>query len=172
MTIEIALILGTMLVGVTIVALMVRRLVWSLILLFYSSIIFGLLLMTYGALFAGLFHIITFAGAVSVLFMVILMIVGGQALSYMDKLGKENFAGMILALLAAIPLIVLVSNFEPFPSRMDEQLQLSGLATQPADPLGFLWLLRSWDLLLIVILVAAAMLGVMNLFSREAGLEK
>ena len=172
MSFQVALILGMMLVGVTIVALMVRKLVWSLILLFYSSIIFGLLLMTYGAAFAGLYHIITFAGAVSVLFMVILMVVGGEALSYMDKLGKENFAGMLLALLAAIPLVILLSNFEPFPSRMDEQLQLSGLATRPAEPLGFLWLLRSWDLLLIVILVAAAMLGVMNLFSRERGLEK
>jgi NADH:ubiquinone oxidoreductase subunit 6 (subunit J) len=169
MTYQIALVLGVMLVGVTLVALMVRRLVWSLILLFYSSIVFGVLLITYGAAFAGLFHIITFAGAVSVLFMVILMIVGGSALSYSDRLGKENFLGMILAVLAAIPLILLVSNFEPFPNRMIEEVQLSGLATKPDNPLEFLWLMRSWDLLLVVILVAAAMLGVMNLFSREGG---
>jgi NADH:ubiquinone oxidoreductase subunit 6 (subunit J) len=172
MSFETSLILGSMLVGVTIVALMVRKLVWSLILLFYSSIIFGLLLVAYSATFAGLFHIITFAGAVSVLFMVILMIVGGQALSYTDKLGKENYVGMILAFLAAIPLVILLSNFKPFQSRLSEQTQLVGLATQPNGPLGFLWLLRSWDLLLVVILVAAAMLGVMNLFSREAGPEK
>ena len=172
MTYEIALVLGVMLVGVTFVALMIRRLVWSLIMLFYSSIVFGLLLMSYGATFAGLFQIITFAGAVSVLFMVILMIVGGQALSYTDKLGKENFLGMILAVLAAIPLLILVSNFEPLPNVMTEQAQLSGLATQPDGPLGFLWLMRSWDLLLVVIVVAAAMLGVMNLFSREGGREQ
>jgi NADH:ubiquinone oxidoreductase subunit 6 (subunit J) len=171
-TYEIALVLGVMLVGVTFVALMIRRLVWSLIMLFYSSIVFGLLLMSYGATFAGLFHIITFAGAVSVLFMVILMIVGGQALSYTEKLGKENFLGMILAVLATIPLIVLVSNFKPFPNVMTEQAQLSGLATQPDGPLGFLWLMRSWDLLLVVVVVAAAMLGVMNLFSREGGGEQ
>ena len=172
MTYEITLVLGVMLVGVTLVALMVRKLVWSLIMLFYSSILFGLLLISYGAAFAGLFHIITFAGAVSVLFMVILMIVGGQALSYPDRLGKQNFVGMILALLAAVPLVILVSNFKPFPNRLSEQTQLVGLATQPDGPLGFLWLLRSWDLLLVVILVSAAMLGVMNLFSREAGQEK
>jgi NADH:ubiquinone oxidoreductase subunit 6 (subunit J) len=128
--------------------------------------------MTYGAVFAGLFHIITFAGAISVLFMVILMIVGGSALSYTDKLGKMNFLGMILAVLAAIPLILLVSNFEPFPNSISEQAQLSALATQPDNPLEFLWLMRSWDLLLVVILVAAAMLGVVNLFSREGGAEK
>jgi NADH:ubiquinone oxidoreductase subunit 6 (subunit J) len=168
-TYEIALVLGVMLVGVTFVALIINRLVWSLILLFYSSIVFGLLLMSYGAAFAGLFHIITFAGAVSVLFMVILMIVGGHALSRTERLGIENFLGMILAVLAAIPLILLVSNFEPFPNMMSEQVQLSGLSTQPVDPLGFLWLMRSWDLLLVVVLVAAAMLGVMNLFSREGG---
>ena len=102
--------------------------------------------------------------------MVILMIVGGEALS--DKLGKENLTGMALALLAAIPLIILVSNFQPFPDRLNEQTQLVGLVSQASSPLGFLWALRSWDLLLVVILVAAAMLGVMNLFSREGGPEK
>lgn len=172
MSYEIALILGVMLVGVTFVALIIRRLVWSLILLFYSSIMFGLLLMTYGATFAGLFHIITFAGAVSVLFMVILMIVGSPVLSGNDKLGRENFLGMILAVLAAIPLIVLVSNFEPLPNSMTEQVQLSTLATKPNSALEFLWLMRSWDLLLFVVLLAAAMLGVMNLFSREGGGER
>jgi NADH:ubiquinone oxidoreductase subunit 6 (subunit J) len=170
MSYEVTFLLGTMLVGVTIVALMVRKLVWSLILLFYSSIVFGLLLISYGATFAGLFHIITFAGAVSVLFMVILMIVGGQALS--DKIGKENLTGMILSVLAAIPLVIIVSNFQPFPVRLDERTQLLGLAVQPNNPLGFLWALRAWDLLLVVILVAATMLGVMNLFSREGGPEK
>jgi NADH:ubiquinone oxidoreductase subunit 6 (subunit J) len=169
MSYEYTLILGVMLVGVTIVALMTRTLVWSLILLFYSSIVFGVLLITYDAAFAGLFHIITFAGAVSVLFMVILMIVGGEASSAQDKLGKANYVGMTLALLAAIPLVVVTSNFEPLPGRLSEQAQLSGLAAQPDGPLGFLWLMRSWDLLLVVILVAAAMLGVMNLFSREGG---
>jgi NADH:ubiquinone oxidoreductase subunit 6 (subunit J) len=167
MSYEITLILGSMLVGVTLVALMIRRLVWSLILLFYSSIIFGILLVTYGATFAGLFHIITFAGAVSVLFMVILMIVGGTSLSYTDRLGRENFVGMILGLLAAIPLVLIMSNFTPLSQRLNEHAQFARITLQPVDPLEFLWSLRAWDLLLVVILVAAAMLGVMNLFSRE-----
>ena len=167
MTYELTLFLGVMLVGVTLVALIVRNLVWSLILLFYSSIIFGLMLMTYGATFAGLFHIITFAGAVSVLFMVILMIVGGQA-TYTEKLGKENFVGIVLAVMTAIPLVLLLSNFAPLSTRIDEQSQLAELTFQINGPLGFLWNIRSWDLLLVVILVAAAMLGVMNLFSRGA----
>ena len=168
MTYEITLVLGVMLVGVTLVALMLRKLIWSLILLFYSSIIFGLLLMTFGATFAGLFHIITFAGAVSVLFMVIMMIVGGQARTT-KGLGTENYVSILLALLAAIPLILLVSNFQSLPSRITEQTQLAGLVTQPDSALSFLWLMRSWDMLLVVILIAAAMLGVMNLFSREGG---
>lgn len=172
MTYELTLFLGVMLVGVTIVALMVRKLVWSLILLFYSSIIFGLILITYGASFAGLFHIITFAGAVSVLFMVILMIVGGEALSSTEKLRKENFVGVALAILVAIPLVLLVSNFVPLPNRIDEQSQLAELTFQVNGPLSFLWNIRSWDLLLVVILVAATMLGVMNLFSREGIVER
>ena len=172
MTYEVTLVLGAMLVGVTIVALLVRKLVWSLIMLFYSSIIFGLILVTYGATFAGLFHIITFAGAVSVLFMVILMIVGGQALTSAEKLRGENYVGMSLAILAAIPLVLLVSNFAPLPNRIDERSQLAQLTFQINSPLSFLWNIRSWDLLLVVILVAAAMLGVMNLFSREGSVEK
>jgi len=172
MTYEVTLVLGVMLVGVTIVALLIGKLVWSLIMLFYSSIIFGLILVTYGATFAGLFHIITFAGAVSVLFMVILMIVGGQALSSAEKLRGENFVGMSLAILAAIPLVLLVSNFAPLPNRIDERSQLAQLTFQINSPLSFLWNIRSWDLLLVVILVAAAMLGVMNLFSREGSVEK
>jgi len=166
MTYEITLGLGAMLVGVTIVALMVRKIVWSLILLFYSSIIFGLLLITFGATFAGLFHIVTFAGVVSVLFMVIMMIVGEGNPATL-KLGKENYFGMALALVAAIPLILLLSNFQALPGRVVEQDQLATLAVQPNGPLGFLWMMRPWDMLLVVILVAAAMLGVMNLFSRE-----
>jgi NADH:ubiquinone oxidoreductase subunit 6 (subunit J) len=172
MTYELTLFLGVLLVGVTIVALIVRKLVWSLILLFYSSIIFGLILITYGASFAGLFHIITFAGAVSVLFMVILMIVGGQALSSIDKLRKENYLGVALAILVAIPLVLLVSNFGPLPGRVDEESQLAELTFQVNGPLGFLWNIRSWDILLVVILVAAAMIGVMNLFSREGIVER
>jgi len=172
MTYEVTLVLGAMLVGVTIVALLVRKLVWSLIMLFYSSIIFGLILVTYGATFAGLFHIITFAGAVSVLFMVILMIVGGQALTSAEKLRGENYVGMSLAILAVIPLVLLVSNFAPLPNRIDERSQLAQLTFQINSPLSFLWNIRSWDLLLVVILVAAAMLGVMNLFSREGSVEK
>jgi NADH:ubiquinone oxidoreductase subunit 6 (subunit J) len=169
---EITLILGVMLVSVTFVALIIRRLVWSLILLFYSSVVFGLLLMAYGATFAGLFHIITFAGAVSVLFMVILMLVGRPALSRSDKLGPENYFGMILAVLAAIPLILLVSNFQPLPNMMTEQSQLVGLTAQPGSAIAFLWRMRAWDLLLSVVLVATAMLGIMNLFSREGGGER
>ena len=171
MSSEITLFLGLMLVIVTVVALLVRKLVWSLILLFYSSIVFGVLLITLGAEFAGLFHIVTFAGAVSVLFMVILMIVGGDAWRFEDKLNKQNILGLVLAVLAAIPLVVLVSNFQPFQGKVVEQMQLSGLASSPGSPLVFLWAMRSWDLLLVVIVVAAAMLGVMNLFSREGGVE-
>lgn len=136
MSLEITLILGTMLVGITIVALTMRKLVWSLIMLFYSSIVFGLLLISYGATFAGLFHIITFAGAVSVLFMVILMIVGGEALSSTQKLGKENYAGIILAVLAAIPLVILVSNFQPFPVRGRRRNAASESREPSREPAG------------------------------------
>jgi len=98
------------------------------------------------------------------------MIVGGEA-SSTEKLRKENYIGAALAILFAIPFVMLVSNFAPLPNMIDEQSQLAELTFQVNGPLGFLWNVRSWDLLLVVILVAAAMVGVMNLFSRE-GIEK
>ena len=172
MSYELTFILGSMLVSVTIVALTVRKLIWSLIMLFYASIMFGLILITDGSAFAGLFHIVTFSGAISVLFMVIMMIVGNQASTQIDKPGKSPVVGIIITTLAAIPLILIVSNFTPLPNRISEQLQLSGTQNPPTDPLSFMWTMRSWDLILITILVASAMLGIVNLFSRERGVEK
>ena len=172
MSYELTFILGSMLVSVTIVALVVRKLIWSLIMLFYASIMFGLILITDGSAFAGLFHIVTFSGAISVLFMVIMMIVGNQASTQVDKLGKSSVVGIIVTAIAAVPLILIVSNFTPLPNRISEQLQLSGIQNPPTDPLSFMWTMRSWDLILITILVAGAMLGIVNLFSRERGVEK
>ncbi len=172
MSYELTFILGSMLVSVTIVALIVRKLMWSLIMLFYSSIMFGLILITDGSAFAGLFHIVTFSGAISVLFMVIMMIVGNQASTRDDKPGKSSVVGIIITALAAAPLILIVANFTPLPNRISEQLQLSGIQNSPTDPLSFMWTMRSWDLILITILVASAMLGIVNLFSRERGVEK
>lgn len=172
MSYELTFILGSMLVSVTIVALVVRKLIWSLIMLFYASIMFGLILIADGSAFAGLFHIVTFSGAISVLFMVIMMIVGNQASTQVDKPGKSSTVGIIITALAAVPLILIVSNFTPLPNRISEQLQLSGIQNPPTDPLSFMWTMRSWDLILITILVAGAMLGIVNLFSRERGVEK
>ena len=173
MSYELTFILGSMLVSVTIVALSVRKLIWSLIMLFYSSIMFGLILISDGSAFAGLFHIVTFSGAISVLFMVIMMIVGNQASTQTDKPGKKlQIIGVIITTLAAIPLILIVSNFTPLPNRISEQIQLSSIQNPPTNPLAFLWTMRSWDLILITILVASAMLGIVNLFSRERGVEK
>ncbi len=172
MSYELTFILGSMLVSVTIVALVVRKLIWSLIMLFYASIMFGLILIADGSGFAGLFHIVTFSGAISVLFMVIMMIVGNQASTQVDKPDKSSTVGIIITALAAVPLILIVSNFTPLPNRISEQLQLSGIQNPPTDPLSFMWTMRSWDLILITILVAGAMLGIVNLFSRERGVEK
>ena len=80
--------------------------------------------------------------------------------------------GLLLAVAAAIPLVLVLSNFAPLSNRLDEQSQLAGLTIQTDSALGFLWNIRSWDLLLVVILVAATMLGVMNMFSRGGAVEK
>ncbi len=76
MTEPIPLVLAGLLVLSATSALLAKRLLWSLILLFYSSLLLGGILFWYGADYAGLFHIVTFAGAVSVMFMVIIMLVG------------------------------------------------------------------------------------------------
>jgi NADH:ubiquinone oxidoreductase subunit 6 (subunit J) len=160
------LILAVLLVASSVSALVVRRLLWSLILLFYSSLLFGGILFWYGAVYAGLFHIITFAGAVSVMFMIILMLVGQDQ----PETGSSRRASIFGAAIAVVGLIlftIIMGQLAPAPNRIAE----TGFVNASVNDLSFLWSYWSWDVIFLIVPVSAAVLVLVNLFSKEGEAE-
>jgi NADH:ubiquinone oxidoreductase subunit 6 (subunit J) len=160
------LVLAVLLVASSVSALLAKRLLWSLILLFYSSLLLGGILFWYGAVYAGLFHIVTFAGAVSVMFMVIIMLVG-QDTPEKVSLSSTTIAGVVLSLIASIPFALLISRLSPAQNAIHE----ATLVSASVDDLSFLWNFRSWDLVFVLVPIVAAVLTVINLFSKEGEAE-
>lgn len=159
-------ILAGLLVASSVSALLIKRLLWSLILLFYSSLSLGGIFLWYGADYAGLFHIVTFAGAVSVMFMVIIMIVG-QDLPAKQSIRPTSVIAVALALSSSIPFMILLGQVTPIQNRIAEAAIVGG----SVDDLGFLWNFRSWDLVFLLLPISAAILVVINLFSKEGEVE-
>ena len=161
----IPLVLAILLVLSSLSALLVRRLLWSLILLFYSSLLLGGILFWYGADYAGLFHIVTFAGAVSVMFMVIIMLVGQDTPKEL-QLTPQVIGGVVLAIAGFVPFVLLISRFAQVQNKFQETALVSGV-----DELGFVWSFQSWDVVFVLVPVIAAILTVVNLFSKEGEVE-
>ncbi len=166
MTEPVPLVLAALLVVSSTSALLVRRLLWSLILLFYSSLLLGGILFWYGAAYAGLFHIITFAGAVSVMFMVIIMLVG-QDRPQKVAITPQLVSGVVLAIVGFLPFIFFTTRLQQVQNAVQETSLVSG----SIDELGFLWNFQSWDLVFVLVPVTAAILTVINLFSKEGETE-
>ncbi len=166
MTEPVPLVLAVLLVASSVSALLVRRLLWSLILLFYSSLLLGGILFWYGAIYAGLFHIITFAGAVSVMFMIIIMLVGQDQ---PDTAGNRRYGllGTVFAILGLVLFVIVIGQIVPASNRIVESSVVSASETD----LSFLWSLQSWDLVFVIVPVTAAVLVVANLFSKEGETE-
>jgi NADH:ubiquinone oxidoreductase subunit 6 (subunit J) len=160
------LILAVLLVASSISALLVRRLLWSLILLFYSSLLLGGILFWYGAVYAGLFHIITFAGAVSVMFMIILMLVG-QDQPETTGFKRASFLGALFAIVGFVLFVMVIGQIVPAPNKIVENT----IVGASVDDLSFLWSFQSWDVVFVIVPVTAAVLVLVNLFSKEGEVE-
>jgi len=167
MAVELTILLSVLLVGVTLSGLLIKRLVYSLIMLFYSGLLLGCIFLAYGASYAGLFQIITFAGAVSVMFMVILMLIGGELTPTGQRISREQVIGLGLSVMGFLVVASILWQFGPSPIPAEETVLARQMGFATDDPLSFLWSLRSWDVLFLVILVSAALAGVLNLFSKE-----
>ena len=166
MTEPIPLVLAALLIVSSTSALVVKRLLWSLILLFYSSLLLGAMLFWYGAAYAGVFHIITFAGAVSVMFMVIIMLVG-QDTPEKISLTPRTLVSVALAIAGLVPFVLLTGEVRQVQNAVRE----TSLINSAINELGFLWNYQSWDIVFVLIPVAAAILTIINLFSKEGETE-
>ena len=128
----------------------------SLIALFYASIVLGVGFTVYGDGLLGLLTMITFAGAISVLLLSVVLITGESKLD----LGARKFALGAIPLAAAVGGISLVVVFSG---------QAGGFAASDSSlaVLSFLWTLRPWDLLILIVVFGGAMVAIVSLLGKE-----
>jgi hypothetical protein len=153
----IALAIGGVLLATVLVALFSNKVSISLISLFYSSIMLGVTFTVYGDTLVGLLTMVTFAGAVSVLLLSVILITGESKLD----IGAGNASVGLTALTAAVAVscvYVLTSGLAGAPTGILPDVSTSVMA--------FAWSYRPWDLLILVTVFASAMLAVANLLSR------
>lgn len=150
------LLLAAGMLGTVAVALLSTKVSNSLVSLFYTAIILGVTFTFYGDALLGLLTMITFAGAISVLLLSVVLITGES------KLGL----GARRALLSAIPAAALVgtaSVLALFPGQAGGQ----NASDSSIGVINFLWTLRPWDLLILTLVFAGAMVGIISLLGGE-----
>jgi NADH:ubiquinone oxidoreductase subunit 6 (subunit J) len=137
-------------------ALASSKVSYSLIALFYTSMVLGVTFTIYGDALLGLLTMITFAGAISVLLLSVVLITGESKL----ELGARKAA------LAAIPLVALIGALAAsvvFSGQGGGQLT----ADVSLNVLAFIWTLRPWDLLILVTVFGGAMLSIISLLGGD-----
>jgi NADH:ubiquinone oxidoreductase subunit 6 (subunit J) len=128
----------------------------SLIALFYTSIVLGVAFTVYGDALLGLLTMITFAGAISVLLLSVVLITGESKLS----LGARTTALLAIPLAAAVGGASLLAIFSG---------QAGGIASSDTSlaVLSFLWTERPWDLLILMVAFGGAMITIISLLGGD-----
>ena len=152
---EVALLLSAALLVTVLSALFSRSMSITLIMMFYASIVLGVIFTIYQGILVGLLHIVTFAGAVSVMLLTVVLMTGQTDLN----IGKRSLALSLAAVTILVVGAAAYSLFSAAPS--------GAQAVQTMNILAFIWTLRPWDLLILVIVFAGAMTSVINLLSKE-----
>ena len=153
-----SIVLSAAVVATVLVALFAKKVSISLIFLFYASTLLGIIFTVYGDALVGLIQIVTFSGAVSVLFLTVILLTGESRLDIgASRLTLASVAvALVLVLLAMTQLMQKLAG-----------LTASTYTDVSLPTFSFLWQFRPWDLLILVTVFAAAMVTVANLFSRE-----
>ncbi len=152
-----ALLLSVALVATVGFALFTPKVSSSLIALFYSSVILAVIFTLYGDTFIGLVQMATFAGAVSVLTLSVILMTGESRI----PLGARRSAAVAGAVLLASVAAVFITIEGP------GSYSPSSYPDIGSQVLEFLWVNRPWDPLILMVAFASAMVTVANLMSRE-----
>jgi len=150
--------ISAVIVATVLVALFSDRVSISLIALFYASTLLGIVFTLYGNALVGLMQIVTFSGAVSVLFLTVILLTGES------KLGIGATRVTVAAVAAALALAALTFAYVASGLGGASPSEYPDISLQT---FAFLWEFRPWDLLILVTVFASAMVTVANLFSRE-----
>jgi len=152
-----ALLLSFALVATVGFALFSSKVSSSLISLFYSSVILSIIFTLYGDTMVGLVQMATFAGAVSVLMLTVILMTGEDRFA----LGARKLGLILLPpLMAFVGISFYLLSGGTGPSA-------ESYADISNQVLVFLWVNRPWDLLILVMAFASAMVTISNLMSRE-----
>jgi NADH:ubiquinone oxidoreductase subunit 6 (subunit J) len=146
------------LVVTVLIALFSKKVSISLIALFYSSIMLGVIFTIFGDTLAGLLTMVTFAGAVSVLLLTVILMTGESKL--------DIGAGRVTLGLTALTLAVAVASIYALASGLPGAVG-GNYPDISQDMISFVWQYDPWDLLILITVFASAMLGVTNLLSSE-----
>ena len=146
-------------VSTALVALFSKKVSISLIFLFYASTLLGIAFTIYGNALVGLMQIVTFSGAVSVLFLTVILLTGESKLD----IGATR---LTIAAVAGALVLVILALTQIAPGLVG--LPPSSYSDVSLPTFSFLWQFRPWDLLILVTVFASAMVTVANLFSRES----
>jgi NADH:ubiquinone oxidoreductase subunit 6 (subunit J) len=154
---EVALLLSAALLVTVLAALFSKNMSVILIMLFYASLVLGFIFTVYQGVLVGVLHITIFAGAVSVMLLSVVLMTGESNLN----IGNRSLA----ALLSAITILVVAASSYSLFSGMPSPAKPS-----PESAMGllaFVWTYRPWDLLILIVVFAAAMVAVVNLLSKK-----
>jgi len=154
MSVEITLGLCIILIITVVTSLLSKTVSLSLIMLFYSSVVLNIIFTIYGAVIIALIHLIVFAGAVSVLLLATIVITGEANLS----------VGDIKKYVFTIILVIAIASFLGL--NIARALKVPTGILVKGELLEFIWTYRPWDLLILIIILAASMVTVLNLLSR------
>jgi len=154
---EVALLLSVALLVTVTAAMFSRSMSVTIIMLFYASLILGVIFTLFQGVLVGLLHIITFAGAISVLLLTIVLMTGESNLS----IGNRTLA----ALIGTITILVVLASSYPLFGGMVPTTETTAGSTMGL--LTFVWTDRPWDLLILIVVFAAAMIGIVNLLSEK-----
>ncbi|MDG6935263.1 MAG: hypothetical protein JRN68_11300 [Nitrososphaerota archaeon] len=153
----ISLILCVGLIVASFLGLSSKRVSASLIFLFYSSVFLGMIFTVFGDSLLGLLHMVTYAGALSVMLLSVILMTGQSDLSMHSK-NLSKIVGVITIAVAAFAALFIFTH-----SAGNSQIFSQDISLQL---LSFMWQFRPWDLLIIVMVFMSSMLVLANLFSR------
>jgi NADH:ubiquinone oxidoreductase subunit 6 (subunit J) len=161
MSAELALVLSAALIAPVAVALFSKSVSLSLIGLFYASISLGIIFTIYGSIIVGLLEIITFAGAVTVLLLTAILMTGESKLD----IGADSLKIILLGTAIGVLVVATSPFFVGLPNSSSDSSSVGPYS--PSNLLQFVWEYRPWDLLILLVVFASAMVVVTNLFSKE-----
>jgi NADH:ubiquinone oxidoreductase subunit 6 (subunit J) len=125
--------------------------------LFYSSVLLGVVFALFGDSLLGVIQMTTFAGALSVLTLTVVLLTGESKLSLGARRTWVVVGAGAVAVVAAAFLILAGTAGGAVVTYPDISLEV----------LTFLWGYRPWDLLILIMAFASAMITITNLLSRE-----